>query len=576
MIPKRSSFVTGALGALALAWGTAAISASPTPIGAEHGMVVSAHRLASRAGIDVLRTGGNAVDAAVAVGYALAVTFPEAGNLGGGGFMTIRFHDGRTAFIDFRETAPAAATAAMFLDANANPVPERSRRGYLAVGVPGTVAGLELARTKFGTRARAALMASAIRLARDGFVLDQGDADMLADAADEFRKDRPSAAIFLNRNQPWKPGQRLVQTDLARTLSQIANHGPAAFYNGPIAAKIVAASKAGGGILSTRDFAAYRARTLKPIECDYRGYHLISAPPPSSGGVVLCETFNILEGYPIGDLGFHSAVGTHLLTEALRRAYHDRNVSLGDPSFVTVDTAHFIDKGYAAALRQGIDARRATPSSSLPAPGFGQEGTSTTHFSIVDKDGNAVSLTYTLNDWFGAHVTAAGTGILLNDEMDDFSAKPGAPNMYGLVEGPNNAVAPGKRPLSSMTPTIVTKDGKLVMVVGTPGGSRIPSAVIETISNMIDFGMTVTEAVDAPRIHHQWLPDEIGYEPFGLSADTVAKLEAMGHKVVPMEYGNHVAAILVGAPAIHAKPLGQQKLYGAIDPRLNLGDVEGY
>jgi len=251
-------------------------------------------------------------------------------------------------------------------------------------------------------------------------------------------------------------------------------------------------------------------------------------------------------------------------------------VSLGDPSFVTIDTAHFIDKSYAAALRQGIDARRATPSSSLPAPGFGQEGTSTTHFSIVDKDGNAVSLTYTLNDWFGAHVTAAGTGILLNDEMDDFSAKPGAPNMYGLVEGPNNAVAPGKRPLSSMTPTIVTKDGKLVMVVGTPGGSRIPSAVIETISNMIDFGMTVTEAVDAPRIHHQWLPDEIGYEPFGLSADTVAKLEAMGHKVVPIEHGNHVAAILVGAPAIHAKPLGQQKLYGAIDPRLNLGDVEGY
>jgi gamma-glutamyltranspeptidase/glutathione hydrolase len=567
-------FVTAA--ALALALPAAADAASPTPVGAEHGMVVSAHHLASKAGIEVLKGGGNAVDAAVAVAYALSVTFPEAGNLGGGGFMTVRFHDGRTAFIDFRETAPGAATATMYLDANGNPVPERSRRGYLAVGIPGTVAGLELARAKYGTRPRAALMADAIRLARDGFVLDQGDADMLADAADEFRKDGPSAAIFLNRGQPWKPGQRLVQTDLARSLSLIAKGGTTAFYNGPIAAKIVAASKGGGGILATKDFATYKARELKPLECDYRGYHMISAPPPSSGGVVLCETFNILEGYPIGELGFHSAAGTHLLTEALRRAYHDRNLNLGDPSFVTVDTTHFIDKAYAAQLRQGIDPNKATPSASLGGIGGGREGQNTTHFSIVDKDGNAVSLTYTLNDWFGAHVTAAGTGILLNDEMDDFSAKPGAPNMYGLVEGPNNAVAPGKRPLSSMTPTIVTRDGQLAMVVGTPGGSRIPSAVIETISNMIDFGMTVTEAVDAPRIHHQWLPDEIGYERFGLSTDTVAKLEAMGHKVVPMDYGNHVAAILVGAPAIGAKPLGDHTLYGAIDPRLNLGDVEGY
>jgi len=575
MFGKRFNMLATAA-AFALAWATISSAASPTPAGAEHGMVVSAHQLASKAGIDVLKAGGNAVDAAVAVGYALAVTFPEAGNLGGGGFVTVRFHDGRTAFIDFRETAPGAATATMFQDANGNPVPERSRRGYLAVGVPGTVAGLELARVRYGTRSRASLMQSAIRLARDGFVLDQGDADMLADAAEEFRKDPPSAAIFLNRGQPWKPGQRLVQTDLSRSLAAIAKGGPAAFYQGPIAEKIVAASKANGGILAKRDFADYKARELKPLECDYRGYHMISAPPPSSGGVVLCETFNILEGYPIGDLGFHSAAGTHLLVEAMRRAYHDRNLNLGDPSFVTVDTAHFIDKVYAASLRQGIDPNRATPSASLPAPGLGREGQNTTHFSIVDKDGNAVSLTYTLNDWFGAHVTAAGTGILLNDEMDDFSAKPGAPNMYGLVEGPNNAVAAGKRPLSSMTPTIVTKDGKLVMVVGTPGGSRIPSAVIETISNMVDFGMTVTEAVDAPRIHHQWLPDEIGYEKLGLSADTVARLQAMGHKVVPIDYGNHVAAILIGAPAIGANPLGDKKLYGAIDPRLNLGDVEGY
>jgi gamma-glutamyltranspeptidase/glutathione hydrolase len=565
-----------ALSALALAWASAANPASPTPAGTEHGMVVSAHRLASKAGVDVLKAGGNAVDAAVAVAYALAVTFPEAGNLGGGGFMTVRFHDGRTAFIDFRETAPGAATATMYLDANGNPVPERSRRGYLSVGIPGTVAGLELARTRFGTRSRAKLMASAIRLARDGFVLDQGDADFLASGAEEFRKDRPTAAIFLNRGQPWKPGDRLVQADLARSLAQIAARGPSAFYQGPIAAKIVAASKAGGGIMSLRDFSTYRARELEPLECDYRGYHIISAPPPSSGGVVICETLNILEGYPMAKLGFHSASSTHLLVEAMRRAYHDRNVSLGDPSFVKVDTAHFVDKGYADTLRRGIDPNRATLSSSLPAPGIPGEGKSTTHFSIVDSQGNAVSLTYTLNDWFGAHVTAAGTGILLNDEMDDFSAKPGAPNMFGLVEGPNNAVAPGKRPLSSMTPTIVTKDGRLVMVLGTPGGSRIPSAVLETISNIVDYGMTVTEAVDAPRIHHQWLPDEVGYEQFGLSADTIARLESMGHKVVPMDYGNQVAAILVGAPAIGAKPLGNQRLYGAIDPRLNVGDVEGY
>lgn len=571
-----TSRVLSAIAALALVGTPPVQAASPTPVGAEHGMVVSAHRLASKAGIDVLKAGGNAVDAAVAVGYALAVTFPEAGNLGGGGFMTIRFHDGRTAFIDFREKAPGAATATMYQDANGNPVPDRSRRGYLAAGIPGSVAGLELARTRFGTKSRAVLMTSAIRLARDGFVLDQGDADMLAEAADDFRKDAPTAAIFLNHGQPWKPGERLVQADLGRSLSLIAAQGPAAFYKGPIAAKMVAASKAGGGIFSQKDFAAYQARELKPLECDYRGYHIISAPPPSSGGVVLCETLNILEGYPIGNLGFRSAAGTHVLVEALRRAYHDRNLNLGDPTFVRIDTAHFVDKDYAANLRAGIDPNRATPSSSLPAPGIGKEGHSTTHFSIVDKDGNAVSLTYTLNDWFGARVTAAGTGILLNDEMDDFSAKPGAPNMYGLVEGPNNAVAPGKRPLSSMTPTIVTKDGQLSMVVGTPGGSRIPSAVIETISNMIDFGMTVTEAVDAPRVHHQWLPDEVGYERFGLSADTIAKMEGMGHKVVPMPYGNQVAAILVGAPAIGGKPLGNDRLYGAIDPRLNVGDVEGY
>lgn len=564
------------LGWIAALLASAAPAASPRPVGAEHAMVVSAHRLATEAGLDVLKAGGNAVDAAVAVGYALAVTFPEAGNLGGGGFMVVRMHDGRQTFIDYRETAPHAASATMYQDKAGNVVPGLSTRGYLAVGIPGTVAGLELARETYGTRPRAALMAPAIRLAAEGFVLDQGDVDLLALGTDDFRKDRPSGAIFLNDGRPFAAGERLVQADLGRSLAAIAQQGAAAFYDGPIAAKIAAASSAAGGIITRADLAGYRARALPPLECDYRGFHMISAPPPSSGGVVLCEALNILEAYPLGQLGFHSAAGTHYLVEALRRAFHDRNLNLGDPSFVKADVARFIDKGYAATLRAGIAPNQATPSASLPAPGAGHEGRNTTHYSIVDKDGNAVSVTYTLNDWFGARVMAPGTGILLNDEMDDFSSKPGSPNMYGLVEGPNNAIAPGKRPLSSMTPTIVTRDGSLAMVVGTPGGSRIPTAVLQTILNLIDYRMDVQEAVDAPRIHHQWLPDTIYAERFALSADTVAALKAMGYAVEEEEPANHVAAILVGAPALGARPVARDTLYGAIDPRLGVGLAAGY
>ena len=554
----------------------AAEAASPVPIGAEHGMVVSAHRLASDTGVDILRKGGNAVDAAIAVAYALAVTFPEAGNIGGGGFMTIRLRVGRQTFIDFRETAPQAATANMYLDAAGNVIPALSTRGYLAVGIPGTVAGLELARAKYGTRPRAALMASAIRLARDGFVLDQGDASFLNEGAIDFAKDAPSAAIFLNRGKPWQKGDRLVQADLGRMLQLISTKGADAFYKGEIAARIVTASKANGGIMTVADFAAYRAIERKPIECDYRGYHIISAPLPSSGGVVICETLNILSGYPMRELGFQSAQTVHYMTEALRRAFHDRNVNLGDPDFVKADVARFISTDYAAQLRAGIAADKATPSASLGVPGSGHEGANTTHFSIVDAAGNAVSLTYTLNDWFGARVTPAGTGILLNDEMDDFSSKPGASNMFGLVEGLNNAIAPGKRPLSSMSPTIVTKDGKLAMVIGTPGGSHIPTGVLQVMLNMIDHGMTVTEATDAPRIHAQWLPDVIYYEPHALSADTMAALTARGHKLEAMDYWNHIAVIHVGGPAIGKPPLGRDQLYGAIDPRLPVGTVAGY
>jgi gamma-glutamyltranspeptidase/glutathione hydrolase len=555
---------------------TSAEAASPLPTAAEHGMVVSAHRLASAAGLEVLKRGGNAVDAAVAVGYALAVTFPEAGNLGGGGFMVIRLHDGRQTFIDFRETAPGAATPTMFQDKAGHVQPELSTRGYLSAGVPGTVAGLELARAKYGTRGRAELMRAAVELARDGFVLDQGDADMLADGAEDFRKDAPTAAIFLKAGKPYAPGDRLVQADLARSLQAISDKGPDAFYRGAIARQMVAASRSHGGLFTLADFAAYKARELKPLECDYRGWHVISAPPPSSGGVVICETLNILEGYPLGQLGFHSAQGVHYTIEALRRAYHDRNLNLGDPSFVKLDTARFVDKAYAAELRQGISPDHATPSSSLPAPGIGREGQHTTHYSIVDRFGNAVSVTYTLNDWFGARVTPKGTGVLLNDEMDDFSSKPGEPNMYGLVEGPNNAIAPGKRPLSSMTPTIVTRDGKLALVIGTPGGSRIPTAVLQVMLNLFDYRMQLQEAVDAPRIHQQWLPDVTHYERNGLSADTLAVLASKGQKMEEGSYANHIAAILVGAPSVDSKPLGRSQLFGAIDPRLNLGTAAGY
>ncbi|WP_309750490.1 gamma-glutamyltransferase [Novosphingobium sp.] len=570
----------GLVSSLALTGAQIVTAAAPPPPGAENGMVVSAHRLATDAGVAVLKQGGNAVDAAIAVAYVLAVTFPEAGNIGGGGFMTIRLANGRSTFIDFRETAPAAATAMMYQDKAGNVVPLLSTRGHLSVGVPGTVAGLELARTKYGTRPRAPLMATAIALASKGFVLDQGDADFLAEGATDFAQDPASAAVFLNRGKPWRAGQRWVQADLGRTLQAVSARGNDGFYKGPVAASLAAASQAGGGIITAADLAGYKAVERKPIECDYRGFHIISAPPPSSGGVVLCETLNVLEGYPLGALGFHSAQGVHFTTEALRRSYRDRNLNLGDPDFVKFDTSRFTSKAYAAELRAGISADKATPSASLTGPGAAHEGKSTTHFSVVDKAGNAVSLTYTLNDWFGARVTAGGTGVLLNDEMDDFSAKPGFPNMYGLVEGTNNAIAPGKRPLSSMAPTIVTHDGALSMVIGTPGGSHIPTGVLQVMLNVIDHGMTLTEAVNAPRIHAQWLPDVIYYEKDALSADTMAVLMAKGHRLEQMDYWNQVAAILVGGPSLAMKPNAatgnRWRYFGAIDPRLPVGSVGGY
>ena len=564
--------------ALALA-SLGAHAASVAPVAAENGMVVTAQHLATRVGVDVLKDGGNAIDAAVAVGYALAVVYPAAGNLGGGGFMTIQFTDGRKTFLDFREKAPLAATANMYLDAAGNVVKGLSTSGHLAVAVPGTVAGLEMALAKYGTMKRAALIAPAIKYAHDGFVLEQGDADLFATATADFRKDAATAAIFLNHGEAFAPGQKLVQRDLAATLKRISEKGEEGFYKGPVGAAIAASSQAGKGIITQADLDQYKTRELKPVECNYRGYGVVSAPPPSSGGVVICEILNILEGYPLKDLGFRSAQAVHYQIEAMRHAYVDRNSYLGDPDFVKNPLDRLLDKAYAAKLRALIDPGKAGVSKDIKpgvAPHVIREGSNTTHYSIIDKQGNAVSVTYTLNDWFGARVTAAKTGVLLNNEMDDFTSKIGVPNLYGLVQGAANAIAPGKRPLSSMSPTIVTKDGQPVMVVGTPGGSRIITAVLHTLINVIDYGMNVQEAVDAPRFHQQWLPETTNVDNFALSPDTRKILEGWGQKFSGPQPGGHLAAILVGAPTFGGKPVGKNRYYGANDPRRNTGLALGY
>jgi len=567
------------LTALSAAFASATLAphaASIAPVAAENGMVVTAQHLATKIGVDVLKNGGNAVDAAVAVGYALAVVYPAAGNLGGGGFMTVQLADGRKTFLDFREKAPLAATANMYLDKDGNVIKGASTTGHLAVAVPGSVSGFELARAKYGTMPRAALIAPAIKHADEGFELQQGDVDILRVATNDFRKDPASAAIFLNKGEAYNVGEKLVQPELANTLRLISEKGEDGFYKGPVAAAIVASSQAGKGIITQADLDQYKTRELKPIECNYRGYGVVSAPPPSSGGVIICEMLNVLEGYPMKDLGFRSAQAVHYQIEAMRHAYVDRNSYLGDPDFVNNPLDRLLDKAYAAKIRAVIDPAKAGVSQAIKPGVAPHEGTNTTHYSIVDKWGNAVAVTYTLNDWFGARVTAAKTGVLLNNEMDDFTVKIGVPNIYGLVQGQANSIAPGKRPLSSMSPTIVTKDGKPVIVVGTPGGSRIITAVLHSILNMIDYGMNVQEAVDAPRFHQQWLPDLTNVENFALSPDTRKILEGMGHKLGNPQPPNHMAAIVVGAPSLEGKPVGNNRFYGANDPRRNTGLAAGY
>ncbi|MDX5629960.1 MULTISPECIES: gamma-glutamyltransferase [unclassified Brenneria] len=585
----KGKWFSSLMAAALLAAGTVQAASAPA-VEAKNGMVVSSQYLASQVGVDIMKMGGNAIDAAVAVGYAQAVVNPCCGNIGGGGFMTIHLANGQDTFINFRETAPAAASANMYLDAQGNVRKGASLYGYLAAGVPGTVLGLDTAQNKYGKLSRQQVMAPAIRLAREGFELTRADTDILDTTVKRFKDDPEAARIFLRPDgSPLQPGDKLVQRDLAQTLQAIADRGPDAFYKGKIPQAVEQAAKQGGGILTAADFANYRVTETTPVSCDYRGYKFVSSPPPSSGGVTLCEILNIVEGYDIKAMGFNSAASVHVLTEAMRHAYMDRNTYLGDPEFVHNPLNRLLSKEYAAEIRRQIAPEIATPSQQVQ-PGIGpHEKPETTHYSIVDNQGNAVSTTYTVNGRFGAVVIAPGTGFFLNDEMDDFTAKAGEKNLYGLVQGERNAIAPGKRPLSSMSPSLVTKDGKIFMVLGSPGGSRIITITLQTALNIIDHGMAPQEAVDAPRIHHQWLPDEVYYEQRGLSADTLALLKQRGYKMVEQTPWGAAELIIVGLPGaagVTAANSGNDSavsgkvregyLYGANDIRRPAGAAIGY
>lgn len=584
--PARALFLAGLLALAA----PAARAASGPAVEGENGMVVSSQRLASQVGADILRAGGNAIDAAVAVAYAEAVTNPCCGNIGGGGFLLLHTAGGTNRFVGFRETAPAAATRDMYLDASGAVIAGASLRGWKAAGVPGTVLGLNTALAKYGTLPLARVMAPAIALARDGFLLTRGDTDILETGTTLFARDRNVARIFLRPDgAPYRPGDRMVQADLARTLQAIAEGGSDAFYRGEIPQTIEAASRAGGGLLTVADFAAYTVTEAEPLSCTYRGATVLSAPPPSSGGTTLCQILNVLDGYDLRAAGFNSAQTVHWMVEAMRRAYADRNVLLGDPAFVRNPVADLLSPAYAERLRASIRPDRATPSPEVrPDPGsLPRERPETTHISVMDKAGNAVSLTYTINGYFGAGVIAGDTGFFLNDEMDDFTVKPGVPNLFGLVQGSQNAIQPGKRPLSSMAPTLVLRAGKVAMVAGSPGGSRIITINAQTILNMLDFGMEPQAAVDAPRIHHQWLPDTVYAEPFALSADTQAILRGMGHTIVEQTPWGAQELIAVrgaasgggaassGNDAARTERMRPGLLYGANDDRRPAGAAIG-
>ena len=540
------------------------------PVIARHGMVASQEKRATHVGVEILKAGGNAVDAAVGVGFALAVTHPQAGNIGGGGFMLVHLAArNETVAIDYREAAPAAMTRETFLDEKGEADPKKSRDSALGVGVPGTVAGLALAHERYGSGkfTLAQLIAPAIKLAREGFEVDDELADTLPRAQPRLANWPASATIFLKSDgTALGRGDRLVQSDLANSLETLATHGPRAFYEGSLAEKIVAGVRANGGIMTVDDLKNYQAILRPVVRGSYRGYDVASMPPPSSGGVHLIEILNILEGFPLRGLGAGSAAAYHLMIEAMKPAYADRAEFLGDPAFVKVPVAGLTSKRYAAELRAKIDPEHARPAQEIRAGNpAAHEGDNTTHFSVVDADGNAVANTYTLNFSYGLGLVAEGTGILLNNELDDFAAKPGAPNAYGLVGNDANAPGPAKRPLSSMSPTIVLRDGRVFLVIGTPGGSRIITMVAQVILNVIDHQMNIAEAVAAPRIHHQWMPDQVDAES-GLSPDTIRLLEARGHRIV-------VGRTFGSANSIMKTTEG---LAGAADPRQRGTLAEGY
>jgi gamma-glutamyltranspeptidase/glutathione hydrolase len=506
------------------------------PVHAQHGMVVSVHHLASDAGVEILREGGNAVDAAVATGFALAVVHPIAGNLGGGGFLLLRTHEGKSTFIDYHEKAPLAATETMYQDAKGNLIPDASVIGYRSIATPGSVAGLVYSEKKYGKLGLKRVIAPAIILARDGFALTPEEAHELTDH--DLARFPESRLLFQRNGAYYRSGETFQQPELARTLERISAD-PDDFYHGKMAQELVDDLKKGGALITLEDLAQYNVVEREPVIGTFHNYTVISAPPPSSGGVVLLSALNILESYDLASLGDRSAGAMHLITEAYRRAYMDRSDYLGDPDYNRIPVAELTAKGYADAWRKSILTDKATPSADLkrpagflpPAPttaGKRHESPDTTHYSVVDADGNAVSVTTTLNDSFGSHVTAGSLGFLLNDEMDDLAAKMGVPNMYGLIQGPVNAIAPGKRPLSSMTPTIVLEDGKLRYVLGSPGGARIITTVANIFLSTAEGGLNIQEAVDAPRFHHQYLPDKLYLEP-GFDPKVLSELKGMGY-----------------------------------------------
>ena len=550
-------------------------------------MVVSVHQIASRVGVEILQAGGNAVDAAVATGFALAVVHSPAGNIGGGGFMLIRMADGKTHFLDYREKAPASATRDMYLDANGNVIEGASEIGYKSIGVPGSVAGMVYAEQKYGKLTLKQLLAPAIKLARDGYPLTWEEAQDFHDAY--LAKFPESHRVFQRSGNYYKAGEIFQQPDLARTLERIAAN-PDDFYHGSLARELAASLQKGGGLITADDLAHYEVKEREPVRGTYRGYEIISAPPPSSGGTVLIEALNIVEGFDVGKMQNRSAESIHFTVEAFRRAFMDRAEFMGDPDFSRIPVAQLIDKRYAAGWREGIDPTHASPSKELKRPAvFSKlesyaaahapslpyhEGNHTTHYSIVDEQGNAVAVTTTINDWFGSRVTADGLGFLLNDEMDDFSAKPGVPNADGLIQGAANAVGPGKRPLSSMTPTIVVHNGKAVMVLGSPGSSKIITTVANVLMGIVDYGLNLQEAVNAPRFHNQWLPDVVNVEKT-VSPDTLNLLRKMGYKVQIGLGDGDTHGYWSDAECIAVDEKTGQRL-GATDARNSHGKAMGY